>query len=92
MLSRTQRHSEPRPQPRPACRSATLAYRTLPCCPPAREAVAWGDSEFVRHVATLLRLPHIEGEVGELLRDADRKALAKQLHATVSDLHTRVRF
>ena len=55
----------------------------------------WGDMVFGPHLLKLLDRDFVTARVGFADMPepaADRKALAKQLHATVSDLHTRVRF
>lgn len=66
-----------------------VRYATPPDAPPAEEAVCWGDDTPLKlHARRLLRLPSIAATVSfgaEAVEDADRKRLARRLHAAMAE-------
>jgi 1-acyl-sn-glycerol-3-phosphate acyltransferase len=69
---------------------AAITFETMPGSPPASDVVAWHDDiSFVAHVWRLFKEPGFVARIrfgAKPLVVHDRKELAKQLHARISDL------
>lgn len=71
-------------------RVAALSYRTPAGEPPARDSVCWwGDAGFAGHFLVLAGLSQVTASVrfpGDVIHSEDRKDLAQQCHAAVTEV------